>query len=183
MDFQFTPHPLDELQDQAVAWANARGLIEQTTPLAQAEKTQEEVGEAIAAIEHYINSVDSPETARAVALELGDILVTLALGAHLQGSPLRETLEQFYLGSQGRTFATRTSHATSLNLALDELLRAVHSGPRPAIVYAMGHLVNVVNEIAKTLLNLSAENCLAMALEKIQNRTGKVEGQKFVKDS
>lgn len=66
-----------ELEAQVLDWARARQIIPNSTALAQAIKTHEELGELISAL--YRN--DLTETVDAY----GDILVTLIIGARLAG--------------------------------------------------------------------------------------------------
>ena len=62
-----------EIEMKVVQWGEARGIVQNSNNMAQAIKTLEEVGELLEAI--HLNDKDSYK------LELGDILITLILGA------------------------------------------------------------------------------------------------------
>lgn len=78
----------DRLESLVVAWASARQIIPNSTPLAQAIKTAEEVAELLKAL----NSKNHKEVVDAY----GDILVTLIIGAELYGVNLVACLEAGY---------------------------------------------------------------------------------------
>ena len=61
-----------DVQMKVIQWGEARGIVQNSTPLAQAMKTQEELNELFEAIEKG----DRAEMADAY----GDILVTLVMG-------------------------------------------------------------------------------------------------------
>jgi homoserine kinase len=69
-------------------WAEARKIIPNSTALAQAIKTHEELGELLSALHRG----DKSEILDAY----GDILVTLIIGADLAGVDLVEALEHAY---------------------------------------------------------------------------------------
>lgn len=76
------------LQNNVIDWARERQIIPNSTALAQAIKTHEELGELISAL--YRDDVT--ETIDAY----GDILVTLIIGARLAGVNLIGCLEVAY---------------------------------------------------------------------------------------
>lgn len=78
----------NELQPLVIAWAEQKGILANGTPLAQCQKTFEEVEE----LELAILDSDKAETIDA----LGDILVTIIIQAELQGLNLVECLESAY---------------------------------------------------------------------------------------
>ena len=61
-----------DIEMKVVQWGEARGIVQNSTPYAQAQKTQEELYELVEAIE------DGDREAMADAY--GDILVTLVMG-------------------------------------------------------------------------------------------------------
>lgn len=69
-------------------WAEARKIIPNSTAMAQAIKTHEELGELLSAL-HRGNKEDILDA-------YGDILVTLIIGADLAGVDLVDTLEHAY---------------------------------------------------------------------------------------
>lgn len=77
-----------ELEVRVIEWAAEKGILAKGNPMAQWEKTHEEVLELIAAI---VNN-DKDEIVDA----LGDILVTIIIQAELQGLRLEECLESAY---------------------------------------------------------------------------------------
>ena len=78
----------NELQALVIAWATQKGILDKGTPLAQCEKTFEEVEE----LETAILDGDKAEIIDA----LGDILVTIIIQAEMQGLNLVECLESAY---------------------------------------------------------------------------------------
>lgn len=71
-----------------IRWGEARGILKNSTAMAQAIKTLEEVTELISALHRQ----DAAEVRDAY----GDILVTLILGADLAGTTLLECLDAAY---------------------------------------------------------------------------------------
>lgn len=78
--------PIIELD--VIRWAEARGIIPNSTPLAQAIKTVEEVAELLKAL----SKGDLEEAKDAY----GDIIVTLVIGAALLDVDLTKCFEQAY---------------------------------------------------------------------------------------
>lgn len=77
-----------ELEMKVIQWGEARGIVQNSKPWAQAQKTQEELDELLAAISH--NDVDLMKDA------YGDILVTLIMGCATADIDLVECLELAY---------------------------------------------------------------------------------------
>lgn len=77
-----------ELEMQVIQWGEARGIVQNSTPMAQYKKTREEVGELHDAI--YTND-------RAAMMDAyGDILVTLIMGCATADIDLVSCLELAY---------------------------------------------------------------------------------------
>jgi NTP pyrophosphatase (non-canonical NTP hydrolase) len=93
-----------ELEPLVIQWAKEKGIIEKATPLAQARKTEEEVNELLEACvaQHggfstFTNSKGKlVNTEEEILDSLGDILVTIIIGAELQGLKLEDCLESAY---------------------------------------------------------------------------------------
>lgn len=85
----------DRLELLIIAWASARQIIPNSTALAQAIKTTEEVAELLKAL-HSKNHKE-------VVDAYGDILVTLIIGAELYGVNLEQCLESAYNTIKDRT--------------------------------------------------------------------------------
>ena len=77
-----------DLELQVIRWAEARRIVPNSTPLAQAIKTHEELGELLSAL-HRRNESDTIDA-------YGDILVTLIIGADLAGIDLIDALAHAY---------------------------------------------------------------------------------------
>lgn len=77
-----------KLEILTIQWGEARGIVQNSTPYAQAKKTQEELYELFEAIE------DNDKAAMADAY--GDILVTLIMGCATADLDLVECLEGAY---------------------------------------------------------------------------------------
>ena len=78
----------NELEALVIAWAEQKGILNNGTPIAQCQKTLEEVEELHDAI--MKNNKAEIEDA------LGDILVTIIIQAEMQGLKLTECLESAY---------------------------------------------------------------------------------------
>jgi hypothetical protein len=81
-------------------WAEARKIIPNSTALAQAIKTHEELGELLSAL-HRGNKEDILDA-------YGDILVTLIIGADLAGVDLVDALEHAYAQIKDRKGTLRS---------------------------------------------------------------------------
>lgn len=93
-----------ELESLVIQWGADKGILTKATPLAQAGKTLEEVEELLEACraqqegkEYFYNSKGvRVKTEEEVKDALGDILVTIILGAKLQNLSLEDCLESAY---------------------------------------------------------------------------------------
>lgn len=81
-------YSFQELEGRVIRWAEARKIYPNSSPLAQAIKTTEEVAELLKAI--------SKGNLEEAADAYGDILVTLIIGADLAGYSLLECLAGAY---------------------------------------------------------------------------------------
>lgn len=73
---------------KVIQWGEARGIVQNSTPAAQAIKTQEELDELIDAIRN--------NDREAMADAYGDILVTLVMGAAIADLDLQTCFELAY---------------------------------------------------------------------------------------
>jgi NTP pyrophosphatase (non-canonical NTP hydrolase) len=80
---------------KVIQWGEARGIVQNSTPAAQAIKTQEELDELIDAIRNNDRV--------AMADAYGDILVTLVMGAACADLDLVECFKGAYEEIKGRT--------------------------------------------------------------------------------
>jgi len=78
----------EQLQERVIAWAAARRIIPNSTPMAQALKTAEEAVELLQAL----HKQDTKEVIDAY----GDVLVTVIIGAELYGIDIVGCLEAAY---------------------------------------------------------------------------------------
>lgn len=78
-----------DIEMKIIRWAEARKIIPNSTPLAQAIKTTEEVAELLKALSK--NDLEESKDAYA------DIIITLIIGASLLDVNLVSCLEQAYL--------------------------------------------------------------------------------------
>lgn len=93
-----------ELEKLVLEWAKEKGILDKATPLAQAKKTLEEVNELFESCfaqddgeETFINHKGKEvNTKEEIKDALGDILVTIIIGAELQGLKLEDCLESAY---------------------------------------------------------------------------------------
>jgi NTP pyrophosphatase (non-canonical NTP hydrolase) len=93
-----------ELEPLVIHWATEKGILKAGNPLAQANKTLEEVNELIEAcvaqnigLEKFENSKGNVvNTEEEIIDALGDILVTIIIQAKMQGVKLEACLESAY---------------------------------------------------------------------------------------
>lgn len=74
---------LHKLEEKVIAWANARGILANSTPQQQFLKLTAEMGEL----------ADNLAKGRDTKDDIGDCLVVLTVIANLQGTNLKECLE------------------------------------------------------------------------------------------
>lgn len=86
---------LDALNEQILQWGLDKGILPHAEPLAQLDKTKEEVGELELAI--YEHDVDEVKDA------LGDIYVTLAMQAEAWNFTMEECVQSAYDVIKNRT--------------------------------------------------------------------------------
>lgn len=80
---------------KVIQWGEARGIVKHSTPLAQANKTQEELNELFQAI--------AQNDRAAMADAYGDILVTLVMGAAIADLDIQTCFELAYQEIKDRT--------------------------------------------------------------------------------
>lgn len=93
-----------QLEPLVLQWAKEKGILDKATPIAQSLKTLEEVKELMEAVEYqdlnfdtFTNQKDKVvNTKEEIKDALGDILVTIIIGAELQGLNLEDCLESAY---------------------------------------------------------------------------------------
>ena len=79
---------LDALDEQILDWGIQKGILPHAEPLAQLDKTKEEVGELELAI--YEHDVDEVKDA------IGDIYVTITMQAEAWGFTMQECVQAAY---------------------------------------------------------------------------------------
>ena len=93
-----------ELEEKVLEWAQDRGILDKATPLAQGKKTLEEVEELLEALHHQSIKADTYTNSKGILVKtheevqdaLGDIFVTIIIGAKLQGLDLIDCLGSAY---------------------------------------------------------------------------------------
>lgn len=91
----------EDLNKRVIIWAKEKGILEKATPLAQINKTLEEVNETLEAIKHQHEGTDTyinPKGKLCVTEEeiedgIGDTLVTLIIQCEMQGLEALKCLE------------------------------------------------------------------------------------------
>ena len=155
--------PLPDIEVDVIAWAESRGIIAAANPPAQAGKMMEEYHEAQAA-----------ETSKDFAMELGDFLVTLIILAHMHGTTLKKC--SLKPAQQGPSFIW--SHA---DIYAKGLKASVDSWMPQTVPTKIGALYYCIKDAAYIQCSRSPEECLEMALAKIQKRSGEMKDGVFVK--
>lgn len=96
----------ETVQDLVLEWAEEKGILEKATPLAQVNKTQEELTEtrdAILAKEiKTAAGISSDEEQHEIIDGIGDQLVTLIILAELCGTDIMTCLNTAYLEIKDR---------------------------------------------------------------------------------
>jgi NTP pyrophosphatase (non-canonical NTP hydrolase) len=108
----FEPKPIqemnikkfEELQPLVIQWAKEKGIFEEGNPLAQCEKTMEEVEELMMALQAQNLKIDAfknfkgkeVNTQEEIKDALGDILVTIIIQAQMQVLDLMDCLQSAY---------------------------------------------------------------------------------------
>lgn len=189
-----------DLTPAILQWAVERELLHPdgtahlATPWAQHAKTVEEISEAAEALSnlaacrraaaagplHVSNGlvldVDLVAARHDLALELGDVIVTLTLQAALQGSSIDECRARAgYITCPVHTWQYVDCHARGLGVAIDNYSKRIPS--------FIGVVARIVEDTARIELSLTGPECLALALNKIQGRQGQVVDGCFVKAS
>jgi len=82
-----------ELECCIVEWAKEKGIFKGSSPLKQAQKTQEELLELKRAL---LDQAESKESKEEIKDALGDIMVTLLIQAEMQDLNLEECLDSAY---------------------------------------------------------------------------------------
>jgi NTP pyrophosphatase (non-canonical NTP hydrolase) len=194
-----------ELEPQGIAWAAARELVtadgkpDKATPLSQHGKTMEEIGEAteaLWALQIERKRLDDVQDLRgaaesALALEFGDVLVTLGLQAGMHGSTIEQCKAEsgrlttgygsdWVLGGSSHWPKT-WAYVDQWAALLGDALTNIDSPYRFDIAGLIGALVYCTEDAARIELSLMGSEVLALALAKIAGRTGSVVGGVFVK--
>jgi hypothetical protein len=185
-----------DTEPRARAWAVARGLLhpdgtsDKATPQGQMAKTMEEIGEAQEAMLELNHAkalaaeMLGPEFSLAaqchtdgprhrLALEFGDILVTLCLQAAMQGATLSECMALAGTLHFPSTWPFLAIHAKGLEVAINN-----YSARARAFI---GKIALCVEDETRIQLSLTGPEVLAMALDKIEGRQGEVVEGVFVK--
>jgi len=183
-------------EPRARSWAVARGLLhpdgtpDKATPQGQMAKTMEEIGEVVLEMIKLERTKELCEVlewlpvlnARAkvlrlrrhrLAMEYGDILVTLTLQAAMQGATLEECRRLAPGGGSPHTWQFVEKWARKVGMAIDLYPEKVLS--------CLGALCLAVEDETRIQLSLTGPEVLAMALDKIEGRQGAVVGGVFVK--
>ena len=90
---------LHELSLYVLKWAEERGIFDNGDPLAQLDKTQEELNETIEAVKNDFYGSDHSE----IADGIGDMLVTIIIAAKMMDLDPTTCLEQAYNEIKDRT--------------------------------------------------------------------------------
>ena len=94
----------EELEEKVINWGAEKGILDKATPLAQCNKTFEEVEELKEALEAQEQGLETFINSKGVLVNtdaeikdaFGDIVVTVILGCKLQGLDFTDCLESAY---------------------------------------------------------------------------------------
>ena len=95
---------LKELNEKIINWADEKGILANSTPLKQMEKTQEEIDELKLALVYQENNCELMMSSKGSVVStseeikdgLGDSFVTLIIQCRLQNLTLEECIEHAY---------------------------------------------------------------------------------------
>lgn len=102
---------LDVLEQMVIEWGQKKGILDKSEPSRQLDKTEEELHETREALSNYLDAksgddlfdgVDLDALKHKLELELGDIVVTLALVAHMLDTDLGKCLHKAYIKIKNR---------------------------------------------------------------------------------
>jgi hypothetical protein len=192
----------ETLEPRAIAWASTPprhllhpdGTADHATPDGQHAKTIEGIGEASLELRKLTktrviarrlmamkiegladaSSIILGRRRHRLAIDLGDILVALALQSAMAGSSLEECLVLANVMRTEAAWALVDIHAKGIAAAL-------RYPENPYLLNFVGLAGQCVEDLARTELCLSGPQCLALALNKIESRKGKTLGGMFVK--
>lgn len=195
---------LRRLIDRAEVWAGDRGLLATTQAQAmrQARKMGEEVEEALLAL--------TGDSTTAIALELGDVAVTICIQARIQGISLTSAIASTPAYRDGikairnRLGNTeyRQKYSSDIRHELKDCLSYLMNSiarrdiddrseynreDSKAVLFGLGMMARSVMLLANQY-DYTFNRCLAAALDKIEARTGETVvgadgGREFVKAS
>lgn len=163
---------LPELKVEVIEWANSKGILEKATPLTQAAKTVEEVGELVKALDLRGNqlTLDYDE----IKDGIGDVVVTLIIQCEMQKLDLNS-----YMTSP----LPENSHPRWLDQSVDMFLAAIQENK--AVEYWTKELVHILRFTAQQY-GVTIEECVQYVLHEnddpLVGRTGKMVDGTFVKD-
>jgi len=98
---------VEDLIEKIKQWGHDRGIIKNSTPLAQSRKTIEEVHELITAcaeirVHQYVNYTYQAHAEGELADAIGDVFVTLVMVAGCAGLDIHACIAQAYLEIKDR---------------------------------------------------------------------------------
>ena len=107
----------EEISEQVINWAQEKGILQNSTPLKQLEKTQEELNETKECLEqlvalkdtqeqkkfHFAEDEDIQTVLNELKKEIGDQIVTLTLLSELVGFNTVDCFEAAYKKIKNRT--------------------------------------------------------------------------------
>lgn len=172
---------LHELDTRIVQWGLDRMIIQHSTPLAQLEKTGEEVAELIAAKAVHWVLLDHTATEPAdralteIKDAIGDIYVTLVVG---HGIYTRRGLGLFLLGDQ----TSEKDPVSKLQTTLVEAACYAGMGLVRRYSEAVQRMTGLLQQICE-IYDTTLEDCVEQAYNEIKDRKGFLNAQGiFVKE-
>jgi NTP pyrophosphatase (non-canonical NTP hydrolase) len=164
---------LSSLAEQIIEeWAKPKGLCDRTQAqaLAQYNKTVEEVGELLEAIEAFHEfgggNISTEEEKRGmlseICLEAGDVLATLAIQSEIQGCSLEKLIET-------ATYYCSRESINGLEWEVESLEVLVKSSRETMARMQIGTIAIALETLIKPF-DLTLIKCLGAAWEKIRDR-------------
>ena len=165
---------IQELVPLIQEWAKERKIYEQLTPFDELLKTHEEVGELIKACYEHNRS--------AVQDAIGDTMICLINYCYFAKIDFLEAYGQVkYENSKNLNIY----YALSVNDTISFFLRnVVDRLYRPLKATIFNIVINILSNLQNITINdkTTLEECLNIAYNEINKRTGKIINGKFIKD-
>ena len=157
---------MDELITNIEQWAEDKGILANSTPDKQNDKTREEIIELRTAMNDMVDA-------------LGDIQVTLVIQCKMRGLNFAELCMEAEDLTNSEADVKLSEYMSFIYQSISLMLYYTVSeeASKTCIVQILRHVIDISEQIGVT-----PEYCLSVAYRQIRGRTGKMVNGLFVKD-